>query len=232
MQPQRRLTKALTTLERPCTLFIQVLIVLSLISLSLDTLPDLAAEHRRYLKLFEHFCLATFTFEYFIRLGTAKNKRAFAFSFLGIIDLLVIFPFYLFSSIDLMSLRALRLLRLIRILKLARYNAAARRLQRAFLIAKEELLLFMGATIILIYLSSVGIYFFENPAQPEQFKSVFHSLWWSVATLTTVGYGDIYPVTIGGKIFTFIMLIIGLGIVSIPAGLIASALGKARELDD
>ena len=82
---------------------------------------------------------------------------------------------------------------------------------------------------MLLYLSSVGIYYFESDAQPEQFKSVFHSLWWSVATLTTVGYGDVYPVTVGGKVFTFFVLMIGLGIVAVPAGLVASALAKARE---
>jgi voltage-gated potassium channel len=97
---------------------------------------------------------------------------------------------------------------------------------------KEELVLFLFATLIILYLAGVGIYYFENPAQPDIFSSVFHSLWWGVATLTTVGYGDIYPITIGGKFFTFFILFIGLGIVSIPAGLMASALSKARELDE
>jgi voltage-gated potassium channel len=84
-------------------------------------------------------------------------------------------------------------------------------------------------TIVLLYFAAVGIYYFENPAQPDAFVSVFHSLWWAVATLTTVGYGDVYPVTTGGRIFTFFILLIGLGIVSVPAGLVASALSKARE---
>ena len=85
---------------------------------------------------------------------------------------------------------------------------------------------------MLLYFSAVGIYYFEHEAQPKQFASVFHSLWWSVATLTTVGYGDIYPVTVGGKIFTFAVLLVGLGIVSVPAGLVASALSKARAMED
>ncbi len=109
---------------------------------------------------------------------------------------------------------------------------AARRFHRAFIIAKEELALFLFAALIILYLAGVGIYYFEYPAQPEAFCSVFHSLWWAVATLTTVGYGDIYPVTLGGKIFTFFILIIGLGVVSIPAGMVASALSKAREMED
>ena len=75
----------------------------------------------------------------------------------------------------------------------------------------------------------VGIYYFENPAQPEAFRSVFHSLWWALATLTTVGYGDIYPITVGGRIFTFFILMIGLGVVAVPAGVVASTLGEARK---
>jgi voltage-gated potassium channel len=78
----------------------------------------------------------------------------------------------------------------------------------------------------------VGIYYFENEVQPKEFASVFHSLWWSVCTLTTVGYGDVYPVTLGGRVFTFVVLAIGLGIISVPAGLVASALAKAREMED
>ena len=86
-------------------------------------------------------------------------------------------------------------------------------------------------SLILLYLSAVGIYFFENQAQPEQFKSVFHCLWWAVTTLTTVGYGDVFPITAGGRIFTFFVLMVGLGIVAVPAGLVASALSQARRED-
>ena len=96
-------------------------------------------------------------------------------------------------------------------------------------IIKEELFLFLILSSFLLFLSAVGIFYFENPAQPEVFASVFHSLWWAVATLTTVGYGDIYPITVGGKIFTSIMLFIGLGIVAVPTGLIASALTKNKH---
>jgi voltage-gated potassium channel len=113
-------------------------------------------------------------------------------------------------------------------MKLARYSSAMNRFTRAFKIAKEEIILFSVVTLMLLYLSAVGIYYFENEAQPEAFKSIFHSLWWASSTLTTVGYGDVYPITNGGKVFTFIILMIGLGIVAVPAGLLASALSKAR----
>lgn len=213
-------------------LFIQLMIVLSLISFSVETLPSITDQTRSYLHKFEIFSITIFTLEYVARIVCADDKKKFIFSFFGIVDLLAILPFYLATGLDLRSLRAFRLLRLIRILKLARYSAAARRFHRAFIIAKEELALFLFAALIILYLAGVGIYYFEYPAQPDVFCSVFHSLWWAVATLTTVGYGDIYPITFGGKIFTFFILIIGLGVVSIPAGMVASALSKAREMED
>ena len=82
---------------------------------------------------------------------------------------------------------------------------------------------------MLIYFAAVGIYYFENEAQPEHFSSIFESLWWSIITLTTVGYGDVYPITVGGRIFTFFILLIGLGIVAIPTGIISSSLTKAVD---
>ena len=176
--------------------------------------------------------VAIFTVEYVTRLIVADRTLRFVFSFFGLVDLLAILPFYVTSGIDLRALRAFRLFRLLRILKLLRYSVALDRFHRAFLIAKEEMMLFLFTTVILLYLSGVGIYYFESGAQPEQFASIFHSLWWAVTTLTTVGYGDVYRVTAGGRLFTFFVLMIGLGIVSVPAGLVASALSKARAEEE
>ena len=153
----------------------------------------------------------------------ASNRPKFVFSFFGIIDLIAILPFYLTAGMD------LRAVRLLRILKLMRYSKAAPLFYRAFRIVKHELLLFLLISGILFYLAGVGIYYFENAAQPQAFASVFHSLWWAVITLTTVGYGDVVPLTAGGRCFTLFILILGLGVISIPTGLIASALSKARE---
>ena len=211
---------------------IQALIVLSLVTFSIETLPHLSPSHKTILSAVEMFCVVVFTFEYIVRLWVADNKIAFALSFFGIVDLIAILPFYFSLGIDLRSVRMFRFLRLFRILKLVRYNQAVRRFHRALLIAREEIILFAVVALILLYLAAVGIYYFENEAQPEAFASVFHSLWWATATLTTVGYGDVYPVTVGGRCFTFLVLLVGLGIVSVPAGLVASALSKAREIED
>jgi voltage-gated potassium channel len=213
-------------------LAIQSLIVVSLVSFSIETLPNLSAIAKEWLRFIEIGTVAVFSIEYLLRLWVSDRKRGYAFSFFGIIDLLAILPFYLSIGIDLRSIRALRFLRLFRAFKVVRYSKAIQRFHRAFLIAKEEIVLFLCVAVLVLYFAAVGIYYFENEAQPEKFASVFHTLWWAVATLTTVGYGDVYPVTAGGKIFTFFVLLVGLGIVSVPAGLVASALSKAREMEE
>jgi voltage-gated potassium channel len=213
-------------------LAIQSLIVLSLVTFSLETLPDLSDSARRWLRYFEIVTVTVFTIEYILRVIVADRKLGFIFSFFGIIDLLAILPFYIAAGVDLRSVRVFRFLRLFRTFKIVRYSKAIQRFHRAFLIAREEVILFFLVTLTLLYFSAVGIYYFENGAQPEAFASVFHSLWWAVATLTTVGYGDVYPVTVGGRVFTFAVLMIGLGVISVPAGLVASALSEARDMED
>lgn len=209
--------------------FIQALILISIVTFSVETIPDLEPRTKTLLYAIELFCVIVFTIEYVLRIYVADSKPKFIFSFFGIIDFLAILPFYLSFGIDLRSLRALRFLRLFRILKLVRYNRAMNHFTRAIKSAKEEIFLFVFITLILIYFSAVGIYYFENEAQPEHFSSIFDSLWWAIITLTTVGYGDVYPITVGGKVFTFIILMIGLGIVAIPTGIISSALTKSID---
>jgi voltage-gated potassium channel len=218
-----------TPLSRRFDLAIQSLIILSIIVFSIETLPNIPPQLARWLAWIESMIVVAFTVEYLLRIYTAPRKWDYIFSFYGLVDVLSILPFYVGSGIDLVVLRILRMLRLFRIMKLVRYNNAMQRLIRAFRLAYEEIVLFSVVTMMLLYLASVGIYFFEHEAQPDKFASVLHSMWWAVATLTTVGYGDIYPITPGGKIFTFIILMIGLGIVAVPTGMMSSALLKVRE---
>lgn len=211
---------------------IQLFILLSLLSFSLETLPNLPLGLRNLLETFETISIGLFSVEYVLRVIVSKKPFKYIFSFYGIIDLLAVLPFFLNTLLDLRFLRAFRVFRVFRALKLIRYNKALNRFKVAFKIVKEELVLFFIVTMILLFLTSAGIYLFENQAQPEVFKSVFHSGWWSIVTLTTVGYGDVYPITLGGKIFTFFVLMIGIGIVAVPAGLVGTALSKARELEE
>jgi len=212
--------------------FIQLIILLSLISFSLETLPNISEDLRLILEKFELVSIIIFSVEYLLRVFVSKKPFKYIFSFYGVIDILAILPFYLNRFLDLRFLRAFRIFRIFRALKLIRYNKALNRFNRAFKIVKEELVLFFIVTLILLFITSAGIYSFEHEAQPEVFKSIFHSGWWSIVTLTTVGYGDVYPITLGGKVFTFFVLIIGIGIIAVPAGLVGTALSKARELED
>ena len=218
-----------TKAGRAFDFFIQTIIILSIISFTIETLPSLNDEIRKLFYVFEVVAVIIFTIEYILRIWIADSKLKYIFSFYGLIDFLAIIPFYLRIGIDLRSLRLFRLFRIFRLFKLFRFSAAIKRMQIAFKSIKAELLIFFIASLFLLYVSAVGIYYFERNAQPEVFSSIFHSLWWAVATLTTVGYGDIYPITIGGKVFTFIMLMIGLGIIAVPTALIASALTKVES---
>ena len=211
---------------------ILVLIISSIITVTFETLPDLSPAAKRAFHIFETITVVLFTIEYVLRIATAPKVRGYIFSFHGIIDLVAILPFYLSLGFDLRAARALRLFRIFRILKIARYNRAMARFGKAISEAKEEVMIFFFATLILLYLSAVGIYYFEHEAQPKIFSSIIHSLWWVLVTLTTVGYGDVVPLTLGGKLFTFVILICGLGVVAIPAGIVASALSKVVKNEE
>ena len=210
-------------------LFIQFLIILSLITFSIETLPDLSKSTHQTLLYIEGITVLIFTLEYFLRIFVATKPLKYIFSFFGLIDLLAILPFYLPRHIDLRSIKIFRMIRILRMIKLVRYNASMNRFKMAFISIKEELLIFVAITSFMMFVSSVGVYYFEHEAQPEVFVSIFHSMWYSVITLTTVGFGDMVPITIGGKIFTAIMVLIGLGIIAVPTGLISSALTKIKE---
>jgi voltage-gated potassium channel len=213
-------------------LIIQGLIIISLITFAISTSPDASEIGLKTLRIIEIITVIIFTIEYLLRIIVADNKLKYIFSFYGLIDLLAILPFYITAGLDLRSLRAFRLLRLFSLFKLARYLKALRRLKLAMQIAMEEIILFFIMTLILLFISAVGIYYFENPVQPQVYSSLFDSLWWSVTTITTVGYGDMVPLTPGGRMFTFVVLMIGLGIVAIPTGILASSLTKAREMEN
>lgn len=207
-------------------LFFQALIIISLVLHTLETVPEFKV-YQTWFNLAEVIIVVFFCLEYGLRVYAAEKKLEFVFSFFGIIDVLAVVPFFLSGGG--MDLRFLRAFRLLRILKLFRYSDAVNRFAKAFASIKNELIVFWAMTVVTLYIASAGIYYFESEAQPLVFKSMFHAMWWAVATLTTVGYGDIYPVTLGGKIFTFFVLMVGLGVVAVPAALMASALMKKEE---
>ena len=212
--------------------FDQVMIVVILVSifgLSMSTVPGLPTWTEPLLNALDVIVLLLFTVEYLLRLWTARHPLRYARSFWGMIDLLAILPFWLTIGGNFQALRSLRLLRILRIGKLARHVAALDRITRTFQLIKDELIVFGFLALIVMFIAAVGIYEFEHDAQPEAFASIPHALWFVVVTLTTVGYGDVFPVTLGGRFFTFGILIIGLGVIAVPKGLISSGLSRARE---
>jgi voltage-gated potassium channel len=212
--------------------FILFLIIFSIILISVETFPSVSETHKQLLARLEYYILIIFGLEYLIRIARSEKKLRYIFSFSGLVDALVIAPLFLTSGADLRILRGYRLLRLVQLLKLANYSSAIRRFQVALSIAKEEILVFLFFAFFILFIAAYGIYHFENSAQPKVFASILDGLWWALATLTTVGYGDVYPITAAGKIFTGLILIVGLGVVAVPTGLIASAITKARALEE
>lgn len=189
--------------------------------------------------IIEKVSVIIFTIEYVLRVWTAdllypeKNyfvaKIKYIFSFLALIDLLAILPFYIpyIIPIDLRVLRMLRIIRLFRIFKINRYTDALTKIFSVFKSKKHELLSSIFVVILLMIVAAVLMFNIENTAQPEVFKNAFDALWWALATLTTVGYGDIYPVTVLGKILSAVIALLGIGLVAVPTGIISAGFVEA-----
>jgi len=204
------------------------LIILSAIAIALETEPGLPSGVHLWLYRFEVLLLGVFALEYVVRVWASPRPLHYIFSFWGIIDLLSFLPAAALLTPEWQVVRALRLIRLVRLLKLFRSLHALDRLVAAFKQVREELMLFVIIAALMLYVSAVGIYIFEHEAQPEAFSSIPMSLWWAAATFTTVGYGDMYPITPGGRLFTSAILFIGLGIVAVPAAIVTTALLEAE----
>lgn len=186
------------------------------------------------LRVFEVISVVIFTIEYVLRIWVSdlskpnKNKwkvrLLYMLTPMALIDLAAILPFYIpfIITVDLRVLRMLRIFRLLRIFKANRYTTALSTVMKVIRNKAEQLISSLFVVIVLMVIASVIMFNIENYAQPDVFTSVFDSLWWSVATLTTVGYGDIYPITVIGKILAAFIAILGIGIVAIPTGIIAS----------
>jgi voltage-gated potassium channel len=210
-----------------------LLIMLNLIAVVLESVPDIRQDWHPQFHVFEIFSIGVFSVEYLLRLWcSAENpdlaghspvgaRLRYMITPLAVVDLLAILPFYLSLLIGI-DLRFLRALRLLRVFKLTRYFSAMGVLLD---VLREEARAFGAAVFVLLVimiLASSGMYLFEHQAQPEAFGSIPAAMWWAVATLTTVGYGDVTPITVGGKVFGACITIIGIGMVALPAGILAS----------
>ena len=212
---------------------IMFLIALSIFSIFAITF-DLSESMTRHLRQVEKVSLIVFTIEYLLRVWTSdllfpeetRLKALFKYLTMGmaVIDLLAILPFYLpmIFPINLLGLRMLRLTRILRVCKLTRYSEALASIADVFTSKSKEIIASFLVVFLLLVVASLMIYYAEHDTQPEAFKNAFSGLWWAVATLTTVGYGDIYPVTVMGRIIGAIIALLGIGMVAIPTGIISS----------
>lgn len=217
-------------------ILMMILIVLNVAAVTLETVKSIHVRYETFFYYFEITSVLIFTIEYLLRLWSCTSIKKyeksfsgrirFVFSPMALVDLLAVLPFYLpmFVVLDLRFLRAIRLMRLFRLFKLGRYSSSLKMLGNVFVSKKAELFITFFVLLIILILSSSMMYFFENEKQPEQFSSIPASMWWGVSTLTTVGYGDIYPLTPLGKFFGALISIIGIGVFALPAGVIASGL--------
>ena len=217
-----------------CDIFLTVLIVVNLVAVCLETIDSLFAAYKPIFVTIELFSVSIFSIEYGLRIWsrtaapdeygkTATGKRlGYIFSFTGIIDLLAILPSILPLLLGGIDLRWLRILRLMRLLKFSHYSSA---LEDLFSAVRHEWRSFVATLYLLIlaiFMSSSLIYVFEHNVQPEHFASIPDAMWWTVITLTTVGYGDIVPMTVAGKLVATITAIMGVCVVALLTGIVAT----------
>ncbi len=216
-------------------LFIMALIATNVAAVIIETVDSIGTAYAGFFYWFEVFSVAVFTFEYVARVwsavdnpeyqGPVTGRLTFASRPLLIVDLLAILPFYLafigFQG-DLRFLRALRLIRLFRLFKLARYSTAMQAFGAVLRLKKEKLIVAVFANGILLVIASSAMYYIEHPHQPEAFSSIPTAFWWGVATLTTVGYGDVHPITPLGQFVGAIVAVLGIGLFALPASILAS----------
>ncbi len=214
--------------------FIITLIILNIVAVMLETVSTIHEPHREFFRIFDLVSVIIFTVEYVLRVWSSNHDPKYGHSFYGrlrymlsaeaLIDLLAILPFYVhtFIGLDLRVLRILRLLRFLRLFRLTAYMKSARMVKNVFKSRANELVLSLVLILFLIIIASSLLYFAEHNAQPRIFSSIPATIWWAVVTVTSVGYGDMVPITILGKVLTGIIALSGLALLALPAGIITA----------
>jgi len=220
--------------DRALNAFIILLILLNVLAVMLETVPAIYNPNREFFYYFDILSVIIFSVEYILRVWSCVHDKRYHHPVYGrlkymvspggMIDLLAILPFYLkvFIHFDLRMLRILRLFRFLRLFRLTAYMKAAKLITNVFRATFNQLMLGLVMVVILIILSSSIIYFIEHAKQPDVFTTIPDTIWWSVTTLTTVGYGDMVPTTMAGKTFTSFILIAGVALFALPAGIITA----------
>lgn len=235
--------------DKVINIFIIILIILNVTAVMMETVPTIDEPMKKFFRDFDVVSVIIFTIEYILRVWSSNNDPRYKHSVYGrlrymitpaaLIDLIAILPFYVhlyvhfMAGLDLRVLRTLRLLRFFRLFRLTAYTKATKVVMNVFKSRVNELTLSFILTSFLIIISSCLVYFAEHNAQPKVFTSIPATIWWSVESLTTVGYGDMYPITTLGKIFAVLILLAGVALLALPAGIITAGfldeLRKAKK---
>lgn len=228
------------TASRVVDIIIMGLIFINVVMVIVDTF-DIAASVRSIMDTVETFSVIAFTIEYAVRLWTAdlsfpklhpaRARVKYIFSFQAIVDFIALLPFYLpfIFPVNLVVLRVFRVFRLLRIFKVNRYTHALATIGAVFKNKASQLISSMLVVALLMVIASVLMYNVEHDVQPDVFDNALSGLWWAVATLTTVGYGDIYPITPFGKILSAVIALLGIGLVAVPTGIITAGFSEQIE---
>lgn len=227
--------------DRLVALLLLFLIIANGLAVILETVSELQARFSTFFYWFELFSVAVFTLEYLLRLwaipldpkfkGPVLGRIRYLLTPMALIDLAAILPFYLplALDVDLRMLRLLRLFRIFRLLKMGRYVDSLKAFNNVFKAKKAELTLTLLLICLLLIFAASAMYAVEGEAQPDKFSSIPATLWWGVVTLTTIGYGDVYPVTPLGKVLGGVIALLGISLFALPAGILAS--GFSEELE-
>jgi len=205
------------------------LIAASVLVVMLESVKPLQLEYRSWFRVFEWFFTILFTVEYGLRIWVVRRKLRYIFSFFGIVDLLAILPTYIALFLTgtqyLMVIRILRLLRMFRVLKMARHFGQANVLMNSLRASSPKIAVFMFAVLTLVTIEGTMMYLIEGANNPG-FSSIPHSIYWGIVTITTVGYGDVAPMTVAGKILASIIMLTGFAIIAVPTGIVTAEIGR------
>ncbi|WP_411031047.1 ion transporter [Spongiimicrobium sp. 3-5] len=211
-----------------------IVIVYSIIVVMLESLPRFDVKYHRFLDISEWVVTVLFSIEYILRIVCIKKPSKYIFSFFGIVDFLSTVPkylsFFLVGSQYLTAFRALRLLRVFRILKLVRFVGESNNLVRAMSASRTKIMVFVFFLVIISVLLGTTMYLIEGPE--HGFNSIPHSVYWTIVTLTTVGYGDISPETALGQFIATVIMIIGYGIIAVPTGIVSAEYASAKKKNE
>ncbi len=233
---RERLYEIIFEADTPLGKFFDIGLLLSIgasvVAVCIESVDSIADQYGAWLTGVEWWLTIAFTIEYLLRLYCVRRPMKYALSFYGVVDLLAIIPTYLslffVGSQSLAVIRAIRLLRVFRVFKLAHFIGEANHLRAAMTASLHKITIFLGVVITLVLILGSLMYLIEGRVQPG-FDSIPDSMYWAIVTMTTVGYGDVAPITIPGKFLASVIMIVGYGILAVPTGIVTVELGRAAQ---